>query len=187
MKVHPTAEVSPAAMIGEGTSVWHQAQIRERAILGRNCVIGKGVYIDFDVKLGDNVKVQNGVSIYHGVVIEDGVFVGPHVCFTNDLRPRAINPDGTQKGGDDWIVSQTLVQIGASLGANSTIVCGVTIGKWAMIAAGSVVTHDVPDYGLVMGNPARLRGYVCKCGERLDESFTCTKCDTNLRKTDREA
>ena len=169
IRIHPTADVSPQAIIGDGTSIWHQAQIRERARLGENCIIGKGVYIDFEVSLGDNVKVQNYVSIYHGVKIEDGVFVGPHVCFTNDLRPRAIKPDGSLKAADDWILSRTLIGRGAALGANATIVCGTTIGPWAMVGSGSVVTRTVPAYGLVFGNPARLHGFVCPCGARLQE------------------
>ncbi|PJF20501.1 MAG: N-acetyltransferase, partial [Phototrophicales bacterium] len=111
----------------------------------------------------------NYVSIYHGVTIEDGVFVGPHVVFTNDKFPRAINADGTLKRGDDWVVSQTLIGYGASIGANATVVCGITVGKWAMIGAGSVVTKDVPDYGLVVGNPARLIGYITPEGKRVDQ------------------
>ena len=170
LRVHPTAEISPEANIGMGTSVWHHAQIREGVSIGQHCIIGKGVYIDSGVSIGDNVKIQNYVSVFHGVCIEDGVFVGPHVCFTNDLRPRAVNPDGSPKSTDDWVVSQTLIRTGVSLGANSTIVCGVTIGTWAMIGAGSVVTRDVPNFGLVFGNPARLRGFVCSCGEQLRAS-----------------
>ncbi len=176
VRIHPTSDVSPKATIGEGSSIWHQAQIRENVHLGQNCIIGKGVYIDFDVFLGDNVKVQNYVSIYHGVTIEDGVFVGPHVCFTNDMRPRAINPDGSLKSADDWILSKTLIGRGAALGANSTIRCGIIIGKWAMIGAGSVVTRDVPDHGLVWGNPARLHGFVCACGSKLEKESQNEAC-----------
>lgn len=185
IRIHPTADVSPLANIGEGTSIWHQSQVRERAQLGRNCIIGKGVYIDFEVSLGDNVKVQNYVSVYHGVTIEEGVFVGPHVCFTNDLRPRAINPDGSLKATDDWVLTRTLICRGAALGANSTIVCGTTIGPWALVGSGSVVTRDVPPYGMVYGNPARLHGFVCPCGGRLQEGSRsegkvvgyCTDCN----------
>ncbi len=169
IRIHPTAEVSASATIGEGTSIWHHAQVREGARIGANCIIGKGVYIDTGVVIGDNVKIQNYVSVYHGVTIEDGVFIGPHVCFTNDLFPRAINPDGTLKRGGDWKVTKTLIRRGASIGANSTIRCGVTVGEWAMIGAGSVVIHDVPPYGLVYGNPARLHGFVCPCGAKLSE------------------
>jgi len=162
--IHPSAIVSPQASIGEGTRIWHQAQVREGATLGHNCIIGKGVYVDFDVTIGDNVKIQNGAYVYHGVTLEDGVFVGPGVILTNDKLPRAVNPDGTLKSDADWEVSPTLVKRGASLGAGAVILPGVTIGQFAMVAAGAVVTHDVPDYGLVMGNPARLRGFVCPCG-----------------------
>ena len=185
---HPSADISSKATIGSGTKIWHQCQIREEAVIGQNCIISKGVYIDFGVKLGNNVKVQNGISIYHGVTLEDGVFCGPHCVFTNDKLPRAINPNGSLKQGDDWALAQTLVKKGASIGAHATIVCGVTIGQWAMIGSGAVVTRDVPPYGLVYGNPARLRGFVCACGHKLstvDSSFStdaismqCIKCST---------
>lgn len=164
---HPTADVSPRAAIGSGTRIWHQCQVREDAVIGRNCILSKDVYIDIGVHIGDNVKLQNGVSVYHGVTLEDGVFCGPHCVFTNDRLPRAINPDGSPKRGDDWALVPTLVRSGASIGAHATIVCGVTLGRWAMVGAGAVVTADVPDYGLVYGNPARLRGFVCPCGEKL--------------------
>jgi UDP-2-acetamido-3-amino-2,3-dideoxy-glucuronate N-acetyltransferase len=167
VKIHVTADVSDQAKIGAGTAIWHQAQVRAGASIGSNCILGKGVYVDAGVTIGGNVKIQNYVSVYHGVVIEDGVFCGPHCVFTNDKAPRAVNPDGSLKKDDDWAVSTTLVRQGASIGAGATIVCGVTIGRWAMIGAGAVVTRDVPDHGLVWGNPARLRGFVCRCGGRL--------------------
>lgn len=186
IRIHPTADVSPDAVIGEGTVIWHQAQVREGAILGRNCIVGKGVYVDFGVKIGNNVKIQNYASIYHGVEIEDGVFVGPHVCFTNDNLPRAVNPDGRLKGSEDWELGRVLVKHGASLGANATILPKVVIGKWAMVGAGAVVTRDIPDHGLVIGNPARLVGFVCACGGRLragEESGNvmlacCVRCES---------
>ncbi len=189
IRIHHTADVSNGATIGDATSVWHHAQIREGAIIGQECIIGKGVYIDAGVIIGDRVKIQNYVSVYHGVTIEDGVFVGPHVCFTNDLHPRAVNPDGSLKAADDWVLSQTLVRLGAALGANSTIVCGTAIGAWAMVGSGSVVTRDVPDYGLVFGNPARLHGFVCPCGTRLvhreslgnKELLSCPQCKREIK------
>ncbi len=170
IRIHNSAEVSDKAAVGDGTSIWHHAQVREEARIGKNCIIGKGVYVDAGVSLGDNVKIQNYVSVYHGVRIEDGVFIGPHVCFTNDLRPRAINPDGSLKAADDWVLSETLIKRGAALGANSTIRCGITIGDWAMVGSGSVVTKDVPAHGLVYGNPAHLHGFVCSCGNELVEA-----------------
>lgn len=157
---HPTAIVE-SEEIGEGTKIWHFAHIREKAKIGRNCNIGKGVYIDTEVKIGNNVKIQNFVSVYRGVKIEDDVFIGPSVTFTNDLYPRAFI------WGEDKIIP-TLVKRGASIGANSTIICGITIGEYAMIGAGSVVTRDVPPFGLVYGNPARLKGFVCYCGRELE-------------------
>jgi acetyltransferase-like isoleucine patch superfamily enzyme len=157
---HPTAVVE-SDDIGEGTKIWHFAHVRAGSRIGFGCIIGKSCYVDFEVRIGDRVKVQNFVSVYHGVTIEDDVFVGPSVAFTNDLVPRAFIWDA------DLIVP-TLVRKGSSIGANSTIVCGVTIGRYAMVGAGSVVTKDVPDHGLVYGNPASLRGYVCVCGRRLD-------------------
>ena len=164
---HPTADISPRAAIGSGTRIWHHCQVREDAVIGRNCILSKDVYIDTGVRIGDNVKLQNGVSVYHGVTLEDGVFCGPHCVFTNDRSPRAINIDGSPKGGEDWALVETLVRSGASIGAHATIVCGVTLGRWCMVGAGAVVTSDVPAYGLVYGNPARLRGFVCSCGETM--------------------
>ncbi|MBN1873150.1 MAG: N-acetyltransferase [Anaerolineae bacterium] len=188
VRIHPTADVSDRAQIGSGTSIWHQCQIREDTIIGSHCIFGKGDYVDFGVKIGNNVKVQNYVSIYHGVEIEDGVFVGPHVCFTNDNLPRAINPDGTLKAADDWEVGRILIKRGAALGANSTILPKVVVGEWALVGAGSVVTKDVPAHGLVVGNPAHLIGFVCACGARLEAGEVqtgmmvahCPKCDATI-------
>ena len=164
VRSHPTAEVASDAVIGPGTSIWNQAQVRERARIGADCVIGKNVYVDFDVVIGDRCKVQNNVSLFHGVTVEDGVFIGPHVCFTNDRLPRAVNGDGSPKTDEHWEVSPIRVRAGAALGANSTILPGVTIGTWAMVGAGSVVTRDVADHELVVGNPARRLGSACACG-----------------------
>jgi acetyltransferase-like isoleucine patch superfamily enzyme len=167
VRVHPSAEVSADAAIGPGTSIWNQAQVREGARIGARCIIGKNVYVDADVVIGDDCKVQNNVSLFHGVTVEDGVFIGPHVCFTNDRVPRAINADGSQKTDADWEVTPILVRHGAAIGANSTILPGVTIGRWAMVGAGSVVTRDVADRELVAGNPARRLGSACVCGQPL--------------------
>jgi len=166
--IHPSSHVSPEARIGKGTKVWINSQIREKAEIGEDCIISKDTYIDTGVKIGSRVKVQNGVSVYHGVEIEDDVFVGPNAAFTNDFVPRAFNAD--------WKISRTLVRRGASIGANATIICGHTVGEYALVGAGSVVTRDVPDHGLVVGNPARLIGYVCRCGQRLDASGMCLAC-----------
>jgi UDP-2-acetamido-3-amino-2,3-dideoxy-glucuronate N-acetyltransferase len=178
--IHGTAEVHPAARVAATARIWNWVQIREGAVIGENTIISKGVYVDFDVHIGDNVKIQNDVSVFHGVTIERGVFVGPHACFTNDNKPRAINPDGSLKGAEGWVVSPTLLREGCSIGANATITPGLTIGRFAMVGAGAVVTHDVPDYGLVVGCPARLIGHVCLCGERLPEVAgrvrTCAAC-----------
>ncbi len=177
----PTADVSPQATIGPGSRIWHQAQVRERACIGENCIIGKGVYIDFDVAIGNNVKIQNGVYVYHGVTVQDSVFLGPGVILTNDNQPRAINPDSSLKSDADWKVSPILIQRGASVGAGAIVLPGVTVGTFAMIGAGSVVTRDVPAHGLAYGNPARLRGHVCRCGQPLtkqkNQQWKCEVCN----------
>lgn len=165
--IHPTAEVSADAYIGDGTRIWHQVQVRQGARIGDECIIGKGVYIDFDVVIGHRCKLQNGVYVYHGATLEDGVFLGPGVMVLNDKNPRAINPDGTLKLDTDWQVSPTHIGYGSGIGGGAIILPGVTIGKWAIVGSGSVVTRNVPDYGLAYGNPARLAGFVCSCGQRL--------------------
>ncbi len=165
--IHPTAEVSPQATVGYGSKIWHQAQIREDVHIGSNCIISKGVYVDFGVSIGANSKLQNGVYVYHGATIEDGVFLGPGVILTNDKLPRAINPDGSLKSDADWQVSPIHIKRGASIGAGSVVLPGVTIGEYAMIGAGTIVTQDVSPHGLVYGNPGCLHGYVCRCGQVL--------------------
>ncbi len=180
-RIHPTAEVSPGATIGEGASIWHQAQVREGAVVGPGCIIGKGAYIDAGVQIGSNCKVQNYSCVYHGTTLEDGVFVGPEVVFTNDRYPRAINPDGSLKSDSDWEVGETLVKYGAAVGSRSVVLPGVTIGRWALVAAGSVVTRNVPDYALVGGAPARLMGWVCVCARKLGRDLTCARCGRAYR------
>ncbi len=174
--IHPSADVSPGAAIGDGTRIWHYVQIREGVAIGTKCIIGKDVYIDAGVTIGNNVKIQNSSLVYHGVTLGDGVFVGPRVCFTNDLYPRAICPDGTLKDATDWTLALTNVEYGASIGAGAVIVAGITIGRFAMVAAGAVVTKSVPDFGLVKGVPARLSGYVCACGRPLEMNGTTGWC-----------
>lgn len=158
--IHPSANVSAEAKIGDGTKIWINSQIREKSNIGINCIISKDTYIDAEVKIGNNCKIQNSVSIYHGVTIEDEVFVGPNACFTNDKVPRAFDPE--------WKITPTFVKKGASIGANATIVCGITLGEYCMVAAGSVVTKDVEAYSLVMGNPAKHYSYVDKMGNKIE-------------------
>jgi UDP-2-acetamido-3-amino-2,3-dideoxy-glucuronate N-acetyltransferase len=179
--VHPTADVDPRARIGAGSRVWHRAHVREDSRIGTNCTVSKDVYIDVGVVIGDRVKIQNGVSVYQGVTVEDDVFLGPHMAFTNDETPRAFSID--------WQVTPTMVRRGASIGANATIVCGAILGQYSMVGAGSVVTNDVPDYALVVGNPASIVGYVCECGTRLkidhrkrhDREAKCESCGKQYR------
>lgn len=159
--IHSSANVSDKASIGAGTKVWINVQIRENAVIGEGCILSKDVYIDHAVKIGHRCKIQNTVSVYNGVSIGDDVFVGPNVAFTNDRVPRAFNVD--------WKITPTQIDSGASIGSNSTIICGVTIGEYAMVAAGSVVTRDVPPYTLVMGNPARPVAKIDKMGNRVAE------------------
>ncbi len=177
------AAVSSRAKIGAGTKIWLYAQVREDAVIGSQCIIGKGCYIDAGVHIGDRVKIQNNVSVYHGVTIEDEVFIGPHVCFTNDRVPRACTPDGKLKGAADWTVTPSVVRRGASIGANATLLPGVTIGVAALVGAGAVVTRDVPDYTIVRGNPAQPTGRICRCGETrapLGAALHCPACGTHL-------
>ena len=174
---HPTAEVSSEAQIGGGTRIWNNCQVREGSRIGEECVLSKDVYIDIGAVIGDRVKVQNGVSVYHGVTLEDDAFVGPHVAFTNDLHPRSAN--------DDFEIIPTLLQQGASVGANATILCGITLGRWSMVAAGAVVTHSVEDHVLVAGNPAVPIGMVCECGGRVGGDQTrddgsCRRCGRDV-------
>ena len=159
-QVDKRAVVEEGSEIGDGTSIWHFAHVRGGSRIGRGCIIGKDVYVDSGVAIGDNCKIQNGVSIYNGVTIEDQVFVGPHAVFTNDLRPRA------GIWNEEWL-EYTRVEEGSSIGANATIRCGITIGRWSMIAAGSVVTRDVPPHSLIVGVPGKIVDWVTVSGERL--------------------
>ena len=184
VRIHPSADVSARATIGEGTAIWQQTQVREGARIGSRCVIGKCVYIGADVVMGDCCKIENHASLHEGIELEHGVFIGPHVVLTNDKLPRAINPDGTLKSADDWVMGRIRIGYGAAVGASSVVLPDVTVGRFALVGAGSVVTHDVPPHGLVLGNPARLIGYVCSTGHRLvrgqDGGWRCPVCGESV-------
>lgn len=158
--VPATSVVDETAVIGEGTRVWNFVHVREKAEIGKDCILGDYVYVGRGVKIGNKVKLQNRATVYEGATIGDNVFVGPHVTFTNDFYPRSFNTD--------WKITETHVKEGASIGASTVIVCGVTIGEYALIGAGSVVTTDIPAYALAYGNPARIRGFVCRCSRKLE-------------------
>jgi UDP-2-acetamido-3-amino-2,3-dideoxy-glucuronate N-acetyltransferase len=168
VRIAPSADVDERAELGEGTTIWHVAQVREHAHLGRNCIVGRGAYVGPGVRMGDNCKLQNHALVYEPAVLEAGVFVGPAVVFTNDHYPRAVSPDGRLKRGDDWEAVGVTVREGASIGARSVCVAPVTIGRWALVAAGSVVVKDVPDFALVAGVPARQLRWVGRAGVPLE-------------------
>ncbi|WP_338449978.1 DapH/DapD/GlmU-related protein [Niallia oryzisoli] len=168
--IHESSYIDEGVTIGEGTKVWHFCHIQKGASIGKNCSLGQNVNISNHVKIGNGVKIQNNVSVYEGVELEDYVFCGPSMVFTNDLTPRSKYPKGSAG------YKRTLVKYGASIGANATIVCGVTIGRWAMIAAGAVVTKDVPDHALIVGVPGKQIGWVCECGRALTDGWNCKVC-----------
>ena len=168
VRIVGSADVDERAAIGDGSSIWHLAQVREDAVLGRNCVVGRGAYVGTGVRIGDNCKIQNYALVYEPAVLEDGVFVGPAVVLTNDTFPRSINPDGTLKSGTDWQAVGVTLRHGCSVGARAVCVAPVTVGRWATVAAGSVVTRDVPDFALVAGVPARRLKWVGRAGVPLD-------------------
>lgn len=166
--VHPTAVIDDDVVIGSGTMIWANVQMRSGARIGVECIFGRNSFVDLNVVVGDRVKVQNNASLYEGVTLEDGVFVGPHVVFTNDKVPRAIGPDGALKSTEDWELGRIVVRSGASIGAAAVVVTGIEIGRWAMVGSGAVVTRDVPDHALVVGNPGRIVGYVDAAGRRFE-------------------
>lgn len=174
--VHRSSYVDSGAKIGFGTSIWYFCHIKD-AVIGSDCNIGQNVFIDSGVQIGNFCKIQNNCNIYEGVILEDHVFCGPSMTFTNDLSPRCKYPKTKAQR------IKTLVKEGASLGANCTVVCGITIGNNAFIGAGAVVTKDVPDYALMIGVPAKQKGWVCECGERLDEELICNACGKQYSKT----
>ncbi|WP_138494498.1 acyltransferase [Paenibacillus pinistramenti] len=177
--VHPTAVVDTGAEIGQSTKIWHYSHISSRSVIGDSCSLGQNVYVADRVRIGSGVKIQNNVSIYEGVVLEDFVFCGPSMVFTNVRTPRAAFP---RSSSEDYL--QTVVKKGASIGANATVVCGVTIGEWAFIAAGAVVTRDVPAYAMCAGVPAVQTGWACECGSRLifaERQAVCPDCGRRYR------
>lgn len=179
--VHATSCVDDGAVIGEGTKIWHFCHISKGAIIGSNCKFGQNIFVAPDVKIGNFVKIQNNVSVYGGVTLEDYAFCGPSCVFTNILDPRCKYP---QETADKYL--ETVVREGASIGANATIVCGHTIGRHAFIGAGSVVTKDIPDYALCYGNPAKIRGWMCECGEKIifkKNKAQCKRCKKMYIKT----
>lgn len=187
--VDATAVVEDSAQIGADTKIWGQVQVRTGAVVGQRCVVGRGAFLDAGVVVGDDCKIQNHALVYAPAFLEQGVFIGPGAVLTNDRRPRAINPDGSRKERAHWEPVGVTVKAGASIGAGAVCVAPVTIGAWAMVAAGAVVTSDVPDYGLVTGTPARLTGWVGRAGNRLvpSEDGAALRCpDTGeaFRETD---
>jgi acetyltransferase-like isoleucine patch superfamily enzyme len=166
-RIHASADLEADVGVGPGTSIWHRAQVRTGARIGAECVVGRDAFIDEGVQIGDRVKIQNAALVYHGVTVEDGVFIGPNAILTNDRFPRSITASGELARADDWQVSPILLRSGCSIGAGAVVVAGRSVGRFATVGAGAVVTRDVPDHALVAGNPARRIGWVCACGQRL--------------------
>jgi len=174
--IAPSADVSDQAILGEGTKIWHLAQVREQANLGANCIVGRGAYVGTGVQIGENTKIQNYALVYEPAKLGKGVFIGPAVVLTNDTYPRSVSPDGSLKSAHDWTPVGVTIEDGASIGARAVCVAPLTVGRWATVAAGAVVTNNVPQYALVRGVPARLAGYVCSCGHPLEMVGTVGKC-----------
>lgn len=169
IKIHETANVDSGAKIGDGTSIWQNCIIQDDVVIGDNCNIGANVFIEKGVRIGNGVRIKNNIAIYSGVIIEDDVFLGPNCVFTNVINPRAFISRKHE-------FKSTIVKKGATIGANATLICGHTIGRYSMVGAGAVISRDVGDYALVVGNPGRIHGYVCECGYRLNDQYICTQC-----------
>jgi UDP-2-acetamido-3-amino-2,3-dideoxy-glucuronate N-acetyltransferase len=186
--VAPTADVDERAEVGAGTRIWHLAQIREDAVLGRNCTVGRGAYVGPGVTVGDNVKLQNYSLVYEPARLGDGVFVGPAAVLTNDEYPRAVTPEGRLKSGDDWTAVGVTIGDGAAIGARAVCVAPVTVGRWALVAAGAVVTTDVADFALVVGVPAKRIGWVGRAGRPLTAKgggvWVCPETGTEYTESD---
>lgn len=177
--IHESSYIDDGANVGKGTKIWHFSHVLSGAEIGENCSLGQNVNIGNNVHIGNGCKIQNNVSVYEGVELKDFVFCGPSMVFTNDLTPRAKYPKGTQG------YKKTVLNTGATVGANATVVCGHNLGKWSMIAAGAVVTKNVKDYALMAGVPAEQIGWVCECGERLDKTLNCHVCGRKYEETEK--
>ncbi len=183
-KFHKTVKIQRGAKIGKGTEIWHNSQVLKEAEIGKGCTIGHNCFIGSGARLGNGVKLQSNIDIWDRIVLEDYVFVGPSAVFTNDLNPRSKYPKSEYQEYGQWL--PTLVKKGSSIGANSTIICGVTVGSWSMIGAGAVVTKDIPDYAIAVGNPARVIGWVCECGNKLNLERGKSECPICHRKYKKE-
>jgi UDP-2-acetamido-3-amino-2,3-dideoxy-glucuronate N-acetyltransferase len=194
-RIHASADVEPDVSVGPRTSIWHRAQVRTGARIGAECIVGRDAFIDVGVEIGDRVKIQNAALVYYGVIVEDGVFIGPNAILTNDRFPRSITATGELARTEDWVVSPIRLRTGASIGAGAVVIAGTDVGRFATVGAGAIVTRDVPDHALVVGNPARRIGWVCACGRRLVDNdghpaaddvagiMTCPACGTRYEVT----
>lgn len=181
--LHESSYIDKNVKIGKGTKIWHFSHILSNVTVGENCVIGQNVCVGPNVTIGNNVKIQNNVSVYEGVTLEDDVFCGPSMIFTNVYIPRSAHP----KKRNEYL--ETLVKKGSTIGANSTIICGVSLGEYSFVGAGSVVTRDIPAYAIVYGVPAKIQGWICECGNRLvfsAKTTSCSKCEKKYKKFDKK-
>jgi UDP-2-acetamido-3-amino-2,3-dideoxy-glucuronate N-acetyltransferase len=174
--IHPTADVEEDVVIGSRTRIWARCHLRRGVRIGEDCILGEGVLLDLGVRIGSRCKIQSDALVYHGALVEDGVFIGPAACLTNDRYPRAVTSEGRLKSDADWEVAGVTLRRGCSIGAHATLVSGIVVGPWAVVGAGSVVTRDVPGHAVVIGNPARQRGWACRCGHPLSTGDLACAC-----------